>query len=118
MPSDWIRYPAVDVGFMPAGPVGADFELSRERALGDLAVDGGPGQPGPGEHSFQADHTVWFWHGRAGSCSLSLRASETREDKRLQARKSILHIACHGVQTAGNRMDQIPMSLPLPRSIP
>ena len=41
---DWIGDPAVDVGFMPAAPVGADFELSRERALGDLAVDGGPGQ--------------------------------------------------------------------------
>ena len=38
---------------MPAGPVGADFELSRERALGDLAVDGGPGQPGPGEDGFK-----------------------------------------------------------------
>lgn len=53
---------------MPAGPVGADFELSRERALSDLAVDGGPGEPGPGEQGFQADDTVWFAHGRAASC--------------------------------------------------
>ena len=45
-PCDWIGNPAVDVGFMPAGAVGADFELSREGALGDLAVDGGPGQMG------------------------------------------------------------------------
>ena len=52
-PSDGICDPAVDVGFMPAGPVGANFELSRERALGDLAVDGGPGQPGPGEDGFK-----------------------------------------------------------------
>ena len=43
MPRDGIGDPAVDVGFMPAGPVGANFELSRERAVGDLAVDGGPG---------------------------------------------------------------------------
>lgn len=45
---------------MPARPVGADFELSRERAFGDLAVDGGSGQPGPSEDGFQTDDTVWF----------------------------------------------------------
>jgi hypothetical protein len=44
--SDWICDPAVDVRFMPAGAMGADFELSRKRAVGDLAVDGGPGQTG------------------------------------------------------------------------
>jgi len=78
---------------MPAGPVGADFELSRERALGDLAVDGGPGQPGPGKNGFQADDTVWLAHGRGASCSLLLTTSETRQDRPLQARKGILHIA-------------------------
>jgi len=40
-PRDGIGDPAIDVGFMPTAPIGADFELSRERALGDLAVDGG-----------------------------------------------------------------------------
>src|SRR6516165_8146490 len=60
--------PAVDVGFMPAGPVGADFELSRKRTLGDLSVDGGPGQPGPGKDGLQADDTVRFAHGCAASC--------------------------------------------------
>ena len=54
--------------FMPAGPAGADFELGRERALGNFAVDGGPGQPGPSEDGLQADDTVWFAHGRAASC--------------------------------------------------
>ena len=49
---DGICNPAVDVGFMPAGPIGADFELGRERALSDLAVNGGPGQPGPGKGRF------------------------------------------------------------------
>ena len=39
-PSDGICDPAVDVGFMPAGPVDADFDLRWERALSDLAVDG------------------------------------------------------------------------------
>src|SRR5207253_11465280 len=58
-PSDWICDPAVDVGFMPTGPVRGDFELSRERTLGDLAVDGGPGQAGPRENGFQADDTVF-----------------------------------------------------------
>jgi hypothetical protein len=76
---------------MPAGAVGADFELSRERALGDLAVDGGPGQPGPSENGFQTDDTVfWFAHDRAASL---LAVSKTRQDRQLQARKSILHIA-------------------------
>ena len=72
---------------MPAGSVGADFELGRERAFGDLAVDGGSGQPGPGKDSFQANDTVWVSHGHAASCSLT--ASETRQDRVLQARKGI-----------------------------
>ena len=33
---------------LPPGPVGADLELSRERAFGNLAVDRGPGQPRSG----------------------------------------------------------------------
>jgi hypothetical protein len=78
---------------MPAASVGADFELSRERALGNLTVDGGTGQPGPGKNSFQADDTVWFSHGRAVSCSLLLAAPDTRQDRSLQARKSIFRPA-------------------------
>src|SRR3954466_12784351 len=78
-PCDGIGDPAVDVGLMPASPVGADFELSGERALGYLAVDGGSGQPGPGKDSSQTDDTVWFAHGRAASCWLFLTASETRQ---------------------------------------
>jgi hypothetical protein len=78
---------------MPASPVGADFDLGRERALGDLAVDGGPGQPSPGEHSFQTDDTVRFAHRPAASCWLLLTASETRQDRVLQAGKGNLHIA-------------------------
>lgn len=35
---------------MAPRPVGADLDLSRERALGDFAIDGGPGQAGPGEY--------------------------------------------------------------------
>jgi hypothetical protein len=78
---------------MPAGPVGADFELGRERALGDLAVDGGSGQSRPDKNGFQANDTVWVSHGHAAFCSLLLTASETRQDRVLQARKGILHIA-------------------------
>src|SRR6185295_6270328 len=79
-PCDGIGDPAVDVGLMPAAPINADLDLRRERALGDLAVDGGPGQPGPGKHGSQADDTVWCAHNRAASCWLSLTASETRQD--------------------------------------
>src|SRR5262249_13844717 len=48
-PCDGIGDPAVDVGLMPAAPVDADLDLRRERAFGDLAIDGGPGQPGHGK---------------------------------------------------------------------
>ena len=44
---------------MPAAPMDADPDLRRERALGDFAVDGGPGQPGLGKNGFQADDTVF-----------------------------------------------------------
>jgi hypothetical protein len=79
-PSDGICNPAVKIRFMPAAPVGADFELSRKRTLDDLAVDGGPGQPGPSKNGFQSDDPVWFTHGRAAPCSLFLTASGTRQD--------------------------------------
>ena len=91
-PCDGIGDPAVDVGFMPAAPVDADLDLRRERALGDLAVDGGPGQPGPGKDGFQTDDTVWFAHGRAASCWLFLTTAETRQGRRLQARKRVLPV--------------------------
>lgn len=67
-PPDRILDPAVDVGFFPSGAVDADPDLGRERAFGDLAVDGGPGQAGPAENGFQANDTVWFGHGCAVSC--------------------------------------------------
>src|SRR5206468_1545108 len=103
---------------MPAAPVDADLDLRRERALGDLAVDGGPGQPGPGENGFQADDTVCFWHGRAGSCSLFLMTYETRQDSHCRRARAFCAPPYHGVQTAENRMNQISMPLPLPRSMP
>ena len=86
---------------MPTAPVGADFELSRERALGDLAVDGGPRQPSPGKNGFQADDTFWFSHGCTASCWLFLTASETRQDGPLQARKRVFRLA----RGAGGKSD-------------
>src|SRR5450755_1394752 len=91
-PRDGIGYPAVDVGFVPPSPVGADFELGRERALGNLAVDGGSGQPGPGKDSFQTDDTVWFAHGRAASCWLFLTTAETRRGRHSRTRKRVLPV--------------------------
>src|SRR5271166_4143259 len=64
--------PAIEVRFPPAGAVDADPDLGRERTLGDLPIDGGPGQAG-----VQADDTVWCGHGCAGSCQLSLTAPDT-----------------------------------------
>ena len=93
--------------------------LRRERALGNLAVDGGPGQPGPGKDSFQADDTVWFAHGRAASCWLFLTAAETRQDRQLQGRARGFYPSPYcGEESAVNRMGQIPMPRPLPRSMP
>src|ERR1700682_6127193 len=103
---------------MPAGPVGADLELSREGGLGDLTVNGGSGQPGPGKNGFQADDTVWFSHGRAASCSLFLTASETRQDSRCRRARAFYKSQYCGVQAAENRMGQIPMPRPLTRSMP
>src|SRR5260370_20606913 len=78
---------------MPTSPVGADFEVGRERALGNLEVDGGSGQPGPGKNSFQTDDTVWFAHGRAASCWLFLTTAETRQGRHSRTRKRVLHVA-------------------------
>ena len=63
---------------------------ARERALGDLAVDGGPGQAGPGENGFQADDTVWCEHGCAASCRVFLTTAETRQSEDLLLCKSDL----------------------------
>src|SRR5271165_1068879 len=91
VPRDGICDPAVDVRFMPAGPVGADLDLRRERALGNLAIDGGTGQPGPGKNGFQADNTLRFSHGRAASCWLFVTASETDRTDRAGAQGHFAH---------------------------
>jgi len=57
-PASGICDPSIDVGFSPAGAVDADPDLRRERALGDLAVEGGPRQSGAGENGLQANDTV------------------------------------------------------------
>ena len=51
----------------PASAMDANPDLGRERALGDLAVDGGTGQPGSGKDGLEANDTVRLTHGRAGS---------------------------------------------------
>src|SRR5271166_4056588 len=76
-PRHGVGDPAIEVRFPPAGAVDADPDLGRERTLGDLAIDSGPGQAGPGEDGVQADDTVWCGHGCAGSCQLSLTAPDT-----------------------------------------
>jgi hypothetical protein len=46
----------------------ADFDLGGERALCDLAIDGGAGQTSADEDGAQADDTIWLVHGRVASC--------------------------------------------------
>src|SRR5580692_1204216 len=103
---------------MPACAVGADFELSRKGALGDLAVDGRPGQPGPDEDGFQTDDTLWLAHGRDASCWLFLTAAESRQDSSCMRASASYTSPYNSVQAAENRMDQIPRPRPLPRSMP
>src|SRR5271170_587534 len=78
-PASGIGNPAVDVGFPPARTIDADPHLGGERALGDLAVDGGTGQAGAGENGFHADDTVCYEHGCAASCWVFLTNAETRQ---------------------------------------
>src|SRR5690606_12636221 len=75
-PPDRIGDPTVDVGFPPSRAVGADLELGRKRALGDLAVDGGPGQAGAVADGVKADDTVWLAHGNDASCWLFLTGDD------------------------------------------
>jgi hypothetical protein len=89
-PSDRIGNPAVDVGFPPSRAVGADLDLGGKRALGDLAVDGGPRQAGSGKDGLETDDTVWLAHGSDASCWLFLTASETSQGKELSLRKKDL----------------------------
>lgn len=64
--------------FPPASAVDADPELGRERAVADLAVDGGSGQAGTGKDRFEPDDAVWFAHGGAASCWLFMIQTEQR----------------------------------------
>jgi hypothetical protein len=92
LPCDRIGDPAIDVGFPPASAVDADLDPRRKRALGDLAVDGRPGQAGAGENGFHADDTVWCEHGCAASGRVFLTASGTRQSEDLLLRKSDLGV--------------------------
>ncbi|CEJ86420.1 conserved hypothetical protein [Hyphomicrobium sp. GJ21] len=91
-PPDRIGDPTVDVGFPPSRAVGADLELGRKRALGDLAVDGGPGQAGAVADGVKADDTVWLAHGNNASCWLFLTVSETSQSKELSLHKKDLAV--------------------------
>jgi hypothetical protein len=75
-PSDWIGNPVVDVRFMPAGAIDADLDLGWKGTLSNLAVDGGPGQPGSSQNGFQTDNALWFPHGRAASWWVFLTAAD------------------------------------------
>jgi hypothetical protein len=73
----------IDVGFPPPGPVDADFDLGRERALCDLAIDGGAGEAGADENGAQADDTVWLVHSRVASCWSLLIAPDSDRNREL-----------------------------------
>jgi hypothetical protein len=63
-----IGNPAIDGGFMPAGAVDADPDLTGKRALCDFSIEGGSGKAGALQDSAQADDTIGFWHGSDSTC--------------------------------------------------
>ena len=117
-PRDGIGDPAVDVRLMPAAPIDADPDLRRERALGDLAVDGGAGQAGSSQEGLQADDTVWFSHGWPTCYWLFLKTTETRQDGQVPAGKGIVWLVVAWRKEGGRWMDQTPMPRPLPMPRP
>lgn len=88
---------------MPTCAVDADLDLAWERAFGDLAVDRGPGQTSPGKDGFQADDTVWFWHGRAASCWLFLAAPDRDRTRHFGCARAFSASSYPGVETTVNR---------------
>ena len=55
--------PLVDGGLAPASAMDADPDLTREGALGDLAIHGRSGEASAGKHGFEADNSFWVGHG-------------------------------------------------------
>ena len=55
--------PLVDGGLAPASAMNADPDLTREGALGDLAIHCGSGEASAGEHGFQSDNSFGVGHG-------------------------------------------------------
>lgn len=88
---------------MPACAVGADLELSRERAFGDLAIDSGSGQPGSGENGFQAYDAIRFAHGWPAFCWLFLTAPEIRQDKHITAGKMVFRLIAAWGKASGKK---------------
>src|SRR5690242_11550816 len=106
LPCDGIVDPAIDVGFAPAGAVDADFELGRECALGDLTVDRGAGQTGPGQDGFEADDPVWLTHGNAASSWLLLTAADPDRARHDGCARAFFGSSQRGVRAAANRCDR------------
>lgn len=96
--------PAIDVGLMLARAVGADFDLRREGALGNLAVNGGPRQAGPGEDGSQADDTVWLAHGCLDFCWLCLTAPEPDRTRIYRCARGSCAPSQRGSPAAENRI--------------
>ena len=84
----------------------ADSDLGWECALGDLAVDGGPGPPGPGEDGLEADDPIWLGHGCVGSGWLLPTAADPDRTGRDGCARAFFVSSQRGVWTAANRRDR------------
>lgn len=54
--------PALDGRFMPASAVDADRHLPGECPVRDLAVEGGAGKAGAGQHGLETDNPFMVGH--------------------------------------------------------
>ena len=60
--------PTIDGSLAPARAVDAYLDLRRERAFGDLAINGGAGKSGAVEHGLEADDAFGIRHGAFSLC--------------------------------------------------
>lgn len=89
---------------MPACTGDTDLNLAWEGAFGDLAIDRGSGQTGPGKNGFQADDTIWFKHGRAAFCWLFLIAPDPERTDTYGRARGFPPTSYPGLETAANGM--------------
>jgi hypothetical protein len=82
--------------------VDADRYLRRKRAFIDLPIDSRARQPGAIEDGFEADDTVWFWHGLNSISWRLMTPPAMKIDPILPIEKSFFGASKCGVEEVAN----------------